>query len=112
MAFGYSLEEAIDAVVELEVIGFQFSIDGDDLHYQGVIQRAFDVLKHLDRVDADENDDGRRDEGPQDLQGIVAVNRSGVAVVSRPSPEAERGVHQRALHQEEDDRADPQQHLE
>ena len=37
MAFGYSLEEAIDAVVELEVIGFQFSIDGDDLHYQGTL---------------------------------------------------------------------------
>jgi hypothetical protein len=35
MALGNSLEDALDAVVELEVIGFQFSIEGDNLHYQG-----------------------------------------------------------------------------
>ena len=35
MALWNSLEEALDAIVELEVIGFLFSVDGDNLHYQG-----------------------------------------------------------------------------
>lgn len=35
MAIGNALEDALDAVVELEVIGFQFSIEGVHLHYQG-----------------------------------------------------------------------------
>jgi hypothetical protein len=36
MALGNSVEDALDAVVELEIIGFQFSVDGDNLHYQGM----------------------------------------------------------------------------
>ena len=35
MALGNTIENALDAIVELEVIGFQFSVDGDNLHYQG-----------------------------------------------------------------------------
>jgi hypothetical protein len=41
MALGNSLEDALDAIVELEVIGFQFSVEGETLHYQGTNVEEF-----------------------------------------------------------------------
>jgi hypothetical protein len=63
-------------------------------------------------AETDHHDKNRRDQGPDQLEGVVAVIGNPLGVIALPPPKAQDGIHQAALDDQENDRGDPHQHPE